>query len=619
MIFETNHGDVIGLAKTGIDAHTLGISRIEEILIESGFKTVSSSDILSKAFSNPQVPGNFSLIRNWISENRISVLGFSYRLSTDSAVTTFQKLMDQLINGNFFTDQKGPLKRVCFAGLPEASRTVKNRYGDRVSVFFGDESVVESLAILGIDPSLAPKSITEIHPYDSFLKDFGNDILKNGDFSSVFPIDRSSSKNYGTYEERLIDRIEHGRKNNLPPLIRAHAGPYSENRLEAVKEFISWAKKLSMSGYLDILSIGTSQLTQERFNEDWEGRPNGGGVPINLPEEYKMISTASRPMLVRTYSGTANIKELAKIYEDTINISWHALSLWWFSQIDGRGPNSVSDNLKEHIDTIRYIATTGKPYEANVSHHFAFRGSDDISYIVSAVLAARSAKKLGIHDFILQIMLNDPKHTWGINDLAKAGATLELVREAEDAGFSVYLQTRAGLDYLSHNLETAKAQLASVTALMDDIEPDNPRSPDIIHVVSYSEGNYLATPEIIDESIKITRYSLDIYRKMKATGDTFDIRHNSDMINRKKYLLSGARHVLGSIEKCIKDPYSAEGLFEIFRMGFLPVPQLRYCREEFPDAIRWKTKLKNGCVDIYENGKIISPEERMEILLNTPG
>ncbi|MCK5196773.1 MAG: hypothetical protein KAR21_00395, partial [Spirochaetales bacterium] len=238
MIFETNHGDVIGLAKTGIDAHTLGISRIEEILIESGFKTVSSSDILSKAFSNPQVPGNFSLIRNWISENRISVLGFSYRLSTDSAVTTFQKLMDQLINGNFFTDQKGPLKRVCFAGLPEASRTVKNRYGDRVSVFFGDESVVESLAILGIDPSLAPKSITEIHPYDSFLKDFGNDILKNGDFSSVFPIDRSSSKNYGTYEERLIDRIEHGRKNNLPPLIRAHAGPYSENRLEAVKEFI---------------------------------------------------------------------------------------------------------------------------------------------------------------------------------------------------------------------------------------------------------------------------------------------------------------------------------------------------------------------------------------------
>ncbi len=619
MIYETNYGDIIGLAKTEIDAHTLGLSRIEEILMETGFNTVVSSNIISKAFSNPQSLENFSLIRNWIRENRISVLGFSYRLSTDNAVSIFQKLMDQLKTENFFTDRKGPLKRVCFAGLPEASRIVKNRYGDRVSVFFGDESVVESLSILGIDPALAPKSMTEIHPYDSFLKDFGTDILKNGDFLSVFPVDRSSSKNYGSYAERLIDRIDHGRKNKLPPLIRAHAGPYSENRLEAVKEFISWAKKLSISGYLDILSIGTSQLTQECFNEDWEGLPNGGGVPINLPEEYEMISTASRPMLVRTYSGTSNIKELAKIYEDTINISWHALSLWWFSQIDGRGPNSVSDNLKEHFDTIRYIAATGKPYEANVSHHFAFRGSDDISYIVSAVLAARSAKKLGIHDFILQIMLNDPKHTWGINDLAKAGATLELVRESEDAKFSVYLQTRAGLDYLSHNLETAKAQLASVTALMDDIEPDNPRSPDIIHVVSYSEGNFLATPEIIDESIKITGYALEMYRKMKATGDTFNIRNNPDMLDRKKYLLSGARYVLGAIEKCIKDPYSAEGLFEIFRRGFLPVPQLRYCREEFPDAIHWKTKLKNGCVDIYENGKIISPEERMEILLNSQG
>lgn len=619
MIYETNRGDVIGLAKTEVDAHTLGISRIEEILTESGFKTIVSNNTLTKAFSDPKVPENFSLIRNWISENRISVLGFSYRLNTDNSVEIFQKLMEQLIDGKFFSDQQGPLKRVCFAGLPDAAGIVKNRYKDRVSVFLGDESVVESLSILGIDPSLAPKSMTEIHPYDSFLKDFGTDILKSGNFSSVIPIDRSSSKNYGIYSERLIDRIDHGRKNNLPPLIRAHAGPYSENRIEAVKEFISWAKKLSLSGYLDILSIGTSQLTQERFNEDWEGRQNGGGVPINLPEEYEMISAASKPMLVRTYSGTANIKELAKIYEENLNISWHALSLWWFSQIDGRGPNSVSDNIKEHFDTIRYIATTGKPYEANVSHHFAFRGSDDITYIVSAVLAARSAKKLGIHDFILQIMLNDPKHTWGVNDLAKASATLELVRESEDAGFSVYLQTRAGLDYLSHDIETAKVQLASVTAMMDDIEYDNPNSPDIIHVVSYSEGNYLATPEIIDESIKITRYSLDVYRKMKATGDSFDIRNNPDMLNRKKYLLSGARSILKSIEKTIKDPYSAEGLFEIFRRGFLPVPQLRYCRDEFPDAIRWKTKLKNGCVDIYENGEIISPEERMEILLNTSG
>jgi len=36
-----------------------------------------------------------------------------------------------------------------------------------------------------------------------------------------------------------------------------------------------------------------------------------------------------------------------------------------------------------------------------------------------------------------------------------------------------------------------------------------------------------------------------------------------------------------------------------------------YCREDFPEAIRWKTKMRNGCVDIYSDGKRISPKERM--------
>lgn len=34
---------------------------------------------------------------------------------------------------------------------------------------------------------------------------------------------------------------------------------------------------------------------------------------------------------------------------------------------------------------------------------------------------------------------------------------------------------------------------------MDDIDPKNIYSPEIIHVVSYSEALYLATPDIIDE------------------------------------------------------------------------------------------------------------------------
>ena len=99
-------------------------------------------------------------------------------------------------------------------------------------------------------------------------------------------------------------------------------------------------------------------------------------------------------------------------------------------------------------------------------------------------------------------MLNTPKYTLGIQDIAKCRALLFLVRTLEDDNFSVHLQLRAGLDYFAPDLDKAKVQLAEVTALMDDIEPNDDNSPEIIHVVSYSEAVRLATPDIINESIK---------------------------------------------------------------------------------------------------------------------
>ena len=80
------------------------------------------------------------------------------------------------------------------------------------------------------------------------------------------------------------------------------------------------------------------------------------------------------------------------------------------------------------------------------------------------------------------------------------------------------LQPRGGLDYFSPDLDHAKAQLAAVTALMDDIEPHVRTSPHIIHVVSYSEAAELASPEIVNESIQITRHALESYRALRAKG-----------------------------------------------------------------------------------------------------
>ena len=606
--------DKIGFARAGADAHMLGISRADELLRESGFTSVVADAIVCNAFDNPAKADRSSLIRNWLSENRVTILCFSYRLDPDDAVLIFRKLMYQLDLHGIFEKSGGLVRGLYFAGLPEACDQIHHIFAGEVGVFRGDETPTETLSILGIDPALAPTDITGEHPYDVVLQDFGRSIIAGGEYAGISAVDRHTSKFYGTRHEQLVDRIHHGRNNQLPPLIRVHAGPYGPDRLDAVKLFESWCKELVNGGLLDILSIGTSQLTQERFGENWDGRPNGGGVPINSPDEYERIWKASRPMLVRTYAGTQRLSELVKVHEDSMNIAWHALSLWWFCRIDGRGPNSLYENLQEQFEALSVIASTGKPYEPNIPHHFAFRGSDDISYIVSAVLAARVAKRMGIHDLIVQIMLNVPKATWGINDLAKARAVLILVRALEDANFRIFLQTRAGLNYLSYKPQKAKEQLAAVTALMDDIEPNKPTSPDIVHVVSYSEGSHLATPEIINESIRISRYALVEYRRLRLKGDVDDMSEHPDVRERLAFLLEGSRDVLMAIEDCVKDPYTPRGLHDIFRLGFLPVPQLMNCRDEFPEAVKWETRIRNGRVEVFQDDKPLPPKQRMEII-----
>ena len=252
------------------------------------------------------------------------------------------------------------------------------------------------------------------------------------------------------------------------------------------------------------------------------------------------------------------------MHERSLNISWHALSFWWFCELDGRGNNDLLENLREHLEAVKYIATTGKPLEPNVPHHFAFRGGDDITYIISAYIAAKTAKSLGIRHLILQNMLNTPKQTWGVQDLAKGRTMLRLVRELEDDNFKVSLQSRAGLDYFAPDLEKAKVQLAAVTALMDDIEPENDDSPQIIHVVSYSEAVRLATPPVIKESIQITLAALEEYRRQRKLGLVENMKYNEEVRFREQSMYAECKESIELLEKHIKNLYTPEGLYLVF-------------------------------------------------------
>jgi CheY-like chemotaxis protein len=603
--------DVFGFVKPLVDVHTMGIYTMANLLKDCGYRTVVADDDIAEAVEKIQKVNNYSLLKNWIEKNGITKLCFSYRLDPQEGCDCFMALYTRLMDDRMMTEEGGCLTGISFAGLPDTCELVKAKTDGKVLVFPGKETPVDSLRMYGVHEDLLPKTLNNENSYDCMRWEFAEKVVTSERYKKEPVPDHYGYLECGKESDSYVKRLEYARKHHALPIIRTHSGPYHPNRLEALKEYNSWCKELAQSRLLDVLSIGSSQLTQSNFGEDWEGKPNGGGVPVNSEMEYRLIRENANPMLVRTYSGTKDVPGLARIHERALNISWHALSFWWFNELDGRGPNTLIDNLKEHFEAVRWITTTGKPVEPNVPHHFAFRGCDDITYIISGFLAAKACKKMGVNHLILQNMLNTPKYTWGVQDLAKGRTMLKLVRELEDANFEVSLQSRAGLDYFAPDLEYAKVQLAAVTCLMDDIEPENDNSPEIVHVVNYCEAVRLATPPIIKESIQITLNALHEYRQARMLGKVPNMKYDTDVNDRATGLYEEARVAIELLEKAIPDLYTPEGFYKVFVEGFLPVPYLMDQQNKFPKATQYHTAIKDGGIKVVnEGGKVIDTVAR---------
>lgn len=614
---KAHSNDVFGFIKTKVDVHTMGIYTMANLLRDCGYKVVVAKDEIGEAVEKLKKINNYSLFKNWILSNKINRISFSYRMDPQDGCDYFMTMYEQLSADKMLVEQGGPIKEMSFAGLPDACDLVTQKTDGKILVFPGNEPPVVSLRMYGVPEHILPKSLVNDNPYDNMRWDFAKELVESERWKLEPAQDHFGYNECGTKNDSYIARLCYAREKHTLPIIRTHSGPYNENRLEALKEYNSWCNDLANSKLLDVLSIGSSQLTQSNFGEDWEGKSNGGGVPVNSEMEYEQIREAAKPMLVRTYSGTKDVPKLARIHERSLNISWHALSFWWFDELDGRGSNTLLENLREHFEAVRYIVTTGKPVEPNVPHHFAFRGGDDITYIVSGFLAAKAIKKMGARHMVLQNMLNTPKYTLGVQDLAKGRAMIKLVRELEDDNFKVSLQTRGGLDYFAPDLEYAKIQLAAVTCMMDDLEPDNENSPEIIHVVNYSEAVRLATPPIIKDSIKITLNALHSYRFARKMGVIPDMAHDADVQYRYEALLYDAREAIRLLEKHIPNLYTPEGFERVFKEGFLAVPYLMDQNNKWPKATMWKTAIKNGgiCV-VDDDGNIISTEDRYHYIID---
>lgn len=606
---------VYAFLKPAIDAHTLGLISAAELLRDCGYQVEIAPHPIQEAIVSYQDEHSLKLVLDWLENSKARHFALSYRLDGRDAKSILGRIMHEAQKRHLFLGQGGKLEQIFYAGLPDACAIVSAEFGERIVCFGGGESPGETLKLLSVPEDRIPVELKKAGKYDESLLAFGHKIIEKQDYQAVLPVLRDYPE-VGTTKDSLLKRLTASQTSGYSPVMRAHVGPYdaSLSRRENVDTFLRWTKELAGAGFLDVLSIGSSQLSQSRFGDSWDGLIDGGGVPLASSAEYREVWEAARPMLCRTYAGTRDLSELVAIYEDSLHTAWHAMSIWWFNRLDERGPYTLYQSLQEQLRAIRLIAKYKTPFEANVSHHFAFRGSDDVSYIVSAYLSAKYAKSAGVSTFIAQNMLGTPRSTWAITDIAKSRALLRLLNEIADKGFRIIHQPRAGLDYFKPELKEAKAQLAAVSALMDDIDPTNDLSPPMIHVVSYSEAAHLADPAVINESIRITKHAIDSWREERRKGYTADVIKNPEIREMEEELYSSAKHIIAVCEKLIPNLYSPDGFYLLFASGFLPVPYLWRDQDEFRSAIDWKTKVIRGRVRLIgENDLPLSDEERTGI------
>jgi len=610
--------DRIGFLDSAAVSRPPGGLAIEQILEACGLETIRAGREICEAADKPQAATAARSIGNWMKGEGVTAVVYGCRREPEVAARLFSAFLEALKSTRSLATEGGRVRTLFFAGLPETCDLVRERFPAVAGSFRGDEGPAEIFEILGLPRELLPDQAARDLAYDEERMAFGRELIRKGEYPSVGPVDRSGSRRFGQRGDGIAARIAYGAARGLPPIVRATVGAFLPDRKEAVELLRAWATRLARGGLLDVLSIGTSRLSRSEFGRDWEGMTDGGGVPIGSTEEFAEIWRAARPMLVKSRAGTRDVESMARILEESIDAAWQALSFWWSCRIDRRGPNSVAENLRQHLAALMSVAADEKPVEPDVPHRFAARGGDDLTYVLSGLVAAKAAKAAGAQKLILPITLNAPGETWGLEDLAKARALIHLVRELEDGDFKVYLQARSVSDPFSRGADEAKARLAAATALMDDIEPGDASSPQIMHVTSYSEGSAPADPDAVNESISIARHALAAYRALREAGAVEDMSSNPQVLLRTSELLRDTRASVGAIESSIAFPYGASGLYEIMASGFFAAPDLAECREEFSAAVRWRTKPVGGAiVAVDESGTAVPAEDRIAVAVET--
>ncbi len=515
-------------AALGECVHVAGVMNFLRLAESAGWKTV---------FLGPAVSAE-EVIRA-AKRERADLVGVSYRLTPE----TGERLLGAFAEAAAELHEQGV--RFAFAGTPPVVERVK-KIGFFEQTFDGSENVEAVI---------------------SYLK--GN---------------QAGVKDESAFPQSTIERI----KWKSPyPILRHHFG------LPTMEETIRGIEKIAEAQALDVISLGIDQDAQENFYhpERQDPRRKGaGGVPVRSEDDYRALYQASRRgnyPLLRTYSGTDDFIRLAEMYVKTINIAWCAIPLFWFNQMDGRGPWDLEGSIREHQAVMKWYGEHNIPVELNEPHHWGMRDASDAVFVVAAYLSAYNARAFGVKDYIAQLMFNSPPGLSDAMDLAKMLTVMKMVKSLENESFKVWKQTRIGL--LSHplNPNAARGHLAASTYLQMALRPD------IYHIVGHTEAHHAATADDVIEASGIVRRAMD--NAMGAPDMTADpkIQSRVNQLEEQANQLLEKIRALGDSPDPLTDPAT---LTRAVTSGLLDAPQLRNNKFALGKV---KTRIVNGaCVEV---------------------
>ena len=503
--------------------HTLGVEKFAEWLESKGIGYIAIK--LGPAVSIDELIDK-------IRESKAEVVTFCYRLGDLHVDEIIEELIEKVYKYGLEPEKTGI--RYCFGGLRIAANLVRAMTGfpileDKFSPPEDRHFNLEKLA----------QEYKDKEKFQGFFELIVDDYVTMEELEYFAQKKVRIAKEKIKWSDDLLERIKQVRQLENRPILRAHIGAAAET----TEPTIEGTRRLSESGALEIVSLAPDQACQAflakfvRGEEDPEKYRKGeGGAPIRSKEDLRRLKEATQrgnyPM-IRIYSGTDELVELAKIFEETLHMPFPAVPIFFYNRLDGRGPLSILDGINEHFNTMRWWASIDKPLEVNDPHQWQLRRCSDDMYVTDHILCGIVALKMGIKNYVMQLMFDLPPEINPLYDLAKMKATYELIAPlTEHFDFNIVKETRGGLSSFPPNLDKAKSHLAMTTYWQMFMEPD------IVHVVSYCEAHHDAKAEDIIASCDITKQTFEEYYRTPLA----EIWQIPAVVARKEELKKGAMY-----------------------------------------------------------------------------